>query len=96
MDITGDLFLKRRSDAEYALLLSIRKTSSMSTVSQATTSGLDLESGLDDVKEEEPYEEPDEDLCEKIVAQVNAHFIRLGQWPGFLKPYYPTGRVLLW
>jgi len=54
---------------------SSRKTSSMSTVSQATTgSGLDLETGLDDVKEEEPYEEPDEDLCEKIVAQVEFYF----------------------
>merc|ERR1719228_1451683 len=53
---------------------SSRKTSSMSTVSQATTSGLDLESGRDDVKEEEPYEEPDDDLCEKIVAQVEFYF----------------------
>merc|ERR1719443_1847624 len=52
---------------------SSRKSSSMSTVSQATTAQLD-DSQLDDVKEEEPYEEPDEDLCEKIVAQVEFYF----------------------
>ena len=29
---------------------------------------------LDDVKEEEPYEDPDDDLCEKIVTQVEFYF----------------------
>merc|ERR1719245_2154357 len=29
---------------------------------------------LDDVKEEEPYEEPDDELCEKIVTQVEFYF----------------------
>lgn len=29
---------------------------------------------LDDVKEEEPYEDPDDDLCEKIVIQVEFYF----------------------
>merc|ERR1711944_323317 len=29
---------------------------------------------LDDVKEEEPYEEPDDELCEKIVVQVEFYF----------------------
>ena len=32
----------------------------MSTVSQSTRTGADSPTGLDDVKEEEPYEEPDE------------------------------------
>ena len=32
----------------------------MSTVSQSTRAGADSPTGLDDVKEEEPYEEPDE------------------------------------
>merc|ERR1719270_1032165 len=56
---------------------SSRKSSSMSTVSQATTAAGQLDdssTGLDDVKEEEPYEEPDDDLCEKIVAQVEFYF----------------------
>merc|ERR1719322_1955742 len=54
--------------------VSSRKSSSMSTVSQSTRAGADSPTGLDDVKEEEPYEEPDEDLCEKIVAQVEFYF----------------------
>jgi len=51
---------------------SSRKSSNTSTVSNMSI--MHEESGLDDVKEEEPYEEPDDDLCEKIVAQVEFYF----------------------
>ena len=56
-----------------------RKSSSLSTASSVSRSELmssfDGESSLlDDVKEEEPYEDPDDDLCEKIVAQVEFYF----------------------
>ena len=44
----------------YIFLNVYRKSSSMSTVSQSTRAGADSPTGLDDVKEEEPYEEPDE------------------------------------
>ena len=56
-----------------------RKSSSLSTASSASRSefmsSMEGESSiLDDVKEEEPYEDPDDDLCEKIVTQVEFYF----------------------
>merc|ERR1711997_156746 len=56
-----------------------RKSSSLSTASSASRSefmsSMEGESSiLDDVKEEEPYEEPDDELCEKIVTQVEFYF----------------------
>ena len=56
-----------------------RKSSSLSTVSSSSRSefmsSMEGESSiLDDVKEEEPYEEPDDELCEKIVTQVEFYF----------------------
>lgn len=48
-----------------------RKTSSTSVVSNAS---ILEESPLEDVKEEAPYEEPDDDLCEKIATQVEFYF----------------------
>jgi len=48
-----------------------RKTSSTSI---ASVSSVADESALDDIKEETPYEEPDDDLCEKIVQQVEFYF----------------------
>ncbi len=53
---------------------SSRKASSVSTVSNV--SSILEESSLDDVKEEPsaPYEEPDDDLCEKIAQQVEFYF----------------------
>ncbi len=49
-----------------------RKTSAASTVS--VSSSIAEEPSLDEVKEETPYEEPDDDLCEKIVQQVEFYF----------------------
>jgi len=56
-----------------------RKSSSLSNASSVSRSefmsSMDGElSTLDDVKEEEPYEDPDDDLCEKIVTQVEFYF----------------------
>ena len=56
-----------------------RKSSSLSTASSSSRSefmsSMEGESSiLDDVKEEEPYEDPDDDLCEKIVTQVEFYF----------------------
>ena len=55
-----------------------RKSSSLSTASSNSRSdflsSLEESSLLDDVKEEEPYEDPDDDLCEKIVTQVEFYF----------------------
>lgn len=56
-----------------------RKSSSLSTTSSVSRSefmnSMEGESSLlDDVKEEEPYEDPDDDLCEKIVTQVEFYF----------------------
>ena len=45
-----------------------RKTSNTSTISNASL--ILEESQLEDVKEEPPFEEPDDELCEKIVQQV--------------------------
>lgn len=52
--------------------LSSRKTSSTSTISNA--SSCMEEPGLDDVKEEVPMEEPDDELCEAVVQQVEFYF----------------------
>ena len=65
-------FANRKDSADSGIsdfsAVSGRKTSSTSTIS---TSSLMLEeSQLEDVKEEPPFEEPDDDLCEKIVQQV--------------------------
>merc|ERR1711997_1187688 len=56
-----------------------RKSSSLSTASSVSRSefmsSMEGESSLlDDVKEEEPYEDPEDDLCEKIVTQVEFYF----------------------
>jgi len=52
-----------------------RKTSMASTVSGASAATEESSSSLEDVKEEmPPYEEPDDDLCEKIVQQVEFYF----------------------
>lgn len=51
--------------------LSSRKTSSTSTISNAS---IMEEPSLEDVKEETPMDEPDEELCETIVQQVEFYF----------------------
>lgn len=52
--------------------ISSRKTSSTSTISNASI--MEDQSHLDDIKEELPFEEPDEDLCEQIARQVEFYF----------------------
>merc|ERR1719384_1783600 len=67
-------FSSRKSSYDHS-----RKSSNLSTASSGSRehfiSSMEGESSiLDDVKEEEPYEDPDDDLCEKIVIQVEFYF----------------------
>ena len=61
--------------SDYTVNTNSRKTSMASTVSGASAMTEATDSSLEDVKEEmPPYEEPDDDLCEKIVQQVEFYF----------------------
>merc|ERR1719226_279476 len=61
--------------SDYSVNTNSRKTSTVSTVSGASAITEATDSSLEDVKEEmPPYEEPDDDLCEKIVQQVEFYF----------------------
>jgi len=61
--------------SDYTVNSNSRKTSMASTVSGASAATEESSSSLEDVKEEmPPYEEPDDDLCEKIVQQVEFYF----------------------
>ena len=61
--------------SDYSVNTNSRKTSMASTVSGASAVTEATDSSLEDVKEEmPPYEEPDDDLCEKIVQQVEFYF----------------------
>merc|ERR1719266_6766 len=67
-------FSSRKSSYDHS-----RKSSNLSTASSGSRehfiSSMEGESSiLDDVKEGEPYEDPDDDLCEKIVTQVEFYF----------------------
>jgi len=62
---------KDSADSGISAGSSSRKTSTMSSISASSISEAPEE---DCIKEETPFEEPDDDLCEKITQQVEFYF----------------------
>merc|ERR1719430_1871777 len=72
MGHSGKHFTRKDSaDSGISTGSSSRKTSTMSSIS---ASSITEEPGEDSIKEETPFEEPDDDLCEKITQQVEFYF----------------------
>merc|ERR1719500_1303312 len=72
MSQSGKHFTRKDSaDSGISTGSSSRKTSTMSSIS---ASSITEEPGEDSIKEETPFEEPDDDLCEKITQQVEFYF----------------------
>lgn len=69
---SGKHFTRKDSaDSGISAGSSSRKTSVMSSISSST---INEEPCEDSIKEETPFEEPDDDLCEKITQQVEFYF----------------------
>merc|ERR1719480_523272 len=72
MSQSGKHFTRKDSaDSGISAGSSSRKTSTMSSISASSISEAPEE---DCIKEETPFEEPDDDLCEKITQQVEFYF----------------------
>ena len=67
--IVGKFFTRKDSaDSGISAGTSSRKTSTTSSIS---TGGILEEPSEETIKEETPFSEPDDDLCEKITQQVS-------------------------
>ena len=73
--ILGKFFTRKDSaDSGISAGSASRKTSTTSSIS---TGGILEEPSEETIKEEAPFSEPDEDLCEKITQQVTRTFLKI-------------------
>ena len=75
IDLVGKHFTRKEStDSGISAGSSSRKTSTTSSIS---TGGILEEPSEETIKEETPFSEPDDDLCEKITQQVGKRILCL-------------------